>query len=63
MSTDGSALRIFADFPVLLDMCVHNARAIDGSRLDKDPTSPVASTTQGLTRMVREPVSSMLLVP
>ncbi len=71
---EGSALRIFADFPVLLDLCVHNVRAIDTAQRDRELPSGSASASatgasssstatsssmQGLTRMV----SGSSLVP
>jgi hypothetical protein len=49
MLPDASALRVFAEFPVLLDMCMHTARSIDCS----GEASVRLSATAGVVNMVR----------
>ena len=56
VTADGSAPRIFADFPVLLELCTANLRAMDalsGGTEASGVASPGASAPHGLAKLVR----------
>ncbi len=58
VTADGSALRVFSQFPVLLDMSLHTARYVDGTcpaAVGDGPRwrHPRVSHVDALTHLVR----------